>query len=135
MDPREDLYKALMEKLQGIDGVKYVGMWNQQTDYMEEEAPFEMPAIFIELGDIEWSVLKNSFRGWGDLMIHTVIAWSEDAPIEAWRLTDKIWHAIEGISSDFFNGTYPSVTKSNHSHMEIFENVDVFKVKYLKPWF
>lgn len=134
MDPREELYTALVAALKSIDEVKHVDLWNQQTDFMEEESPFEMPAVFIELGDIEWNVLKDAFRGWGDIKLHTAIAWSEQAPIEAWRLTDKIWRAMEGITGDFFSGNYPETTQSNRSHMEVFENIDIFKVKYLKPW-
>lgn len=134
MDPREELYTALVAALKGIDEVKHVDLWNLQTDFLEEETPFEMPAVFIELGDIEWNVMKSSFRGWGEIRLHTAIQWSESAPIEAWRLTDKIWRAIVGITGDFFSGSYPAMTQSNRSHREVFENVDVFKVKYLKPW-
>lgn len=103
MDTREELYKELRAQLLQVEGVKCVDLWNQQTDFLEEETAFEMPAVFIELGDIEWNVMKGFFRGWGEVRIHTVIP-------------------------------YPCMTIPNKSHGEIFENIDVFRVKYRKVW-
>lgn len=134
MDPREEIYIALVQSLRGIDEIKHVDMWNQQTDFLEEESPFEMPAVFIELGDIDWSVLKDGFRGFGEIRLHTAVAWSDTAPQEAWRLTDKIWRAMEGIVGDFFGSSRPCQTLCNRSHGEVFENIDVFSIKYQKPW-
>lgn len=134
MDPREELYAALKEALQGIEEVKHVDMWNLNTQFLEEEIPWQRPAVFIELGDIEWNVLKDCFRGYGNVKLHTVIDWSDSAPIEAWRLTNKIWHALERIDTDHTDGYVPWLTQSNHSHDEVFENIDVFTVKYIKPW-
>lgn len=134
MDPRESLYTELLDKLMQVEGVKHVDLWNQQTDFMEEEAPFQMPAVFIELGDIEWNVRKGYFRGFGEIRLHTVMPWSTEAPVKAWRLTDRIWRALSRIRSDSFDGYYPSITMPNKSHGEIFENIDVFQVKYLKSW-
>lgn len=134
MDTREELYKELRAQLLQVEGVKHVDLWNQQTDFLEEETAFEMPAIFIELGDIEWNVMKGFFRGWGEVRIHTVIPWSSEAPIEAWHLTDSIWTALFRIQGEGFDSLYPCMTIPNRSHGEIFENIDVFRVKYRKDW-
>lgn len=134
MDPREELYQELLDKLMQVKGVEHVDLWNQQTEFMEEEAPFRMPAVFVEFGDIEWNVQKDAFRGFGELRLHTVLPWSTEAPVEAWRLTDRIWGALTRLDGKYFSGSYPSMTIPNKSHGEIFENIDVFQVKYLKPW-
>lgn len=134
MDPREELYKEMKEKLEQVEGVAHVDLWNQQTDFLEEEAPFEMPAVFIEIGTIEWNVQKGFFRGRGEVRLHTVMPWSSEAPVEAWMLTDRIWEALTRIEADSFSGCYPSMTIPNNSHGEVFENIDVFQVKYLKIW-
>lgn len=42
--------------------------------------------------------------------------------------------ALEGIRSKSFDGYYPKQTLSNRSHEELYENIDIFKVKYLKSW-
>ncbi len=134
MDPREELYTELLDKLSQVEDVKHVDLWNQQTGFMEEEAPFEMPAVFVEFGDIQWNVQKDCFRGFGEVRLHTVLAWSTEAPVEAWRLTDRIWKAVTRIEGESFSGSYPSMTLPNNSHEDVFENIDVFQVKYLKPW-
>ena len=113
MDPRQELYAALVGQLKNIPEVKHVDLWNENVVYADQDEPWQRPAVFIELG---------------------VIDWSENAPIEAWQLTDKIWQALEGIRSKSFDGYYPRQTLSNGSHEELYENIDVFRVKYLKSW-
>ena len=34
--------------------VKHVGLWNRQVEFIEQEAPFPMPAVFVEFGRISW---------------------------------------------------------------------------------
>lgn len=134
MDPREELYQALKEKLGDIEEIKHIDLWNNNIDFLEEEEPWPRPAVFIQFMPIKWSVLKDSFRGFGELRIHTVVDWGENAPIEAWQLTDKIWKALTRINGEYFSGSYPDQTIPNVDHGEVFENIDVFQVKYLKPW-
>lgn len=134
MDPRQELYKEIMEKLKTVAEVKHVDLWNEQTDFLEQEAPFEMPAVFVEIGDISWNVMKDSFRGSGEIRLHTAIPWSTDAPVEAWQLTDKLWQTLTHIHGETFGGYYPSMTLPNRSHGEVYENIDVFQVSYQKPW-
>lgn len=134
MDPREELYEALKEKLGNIEEIKHVDLWNSNTSFLEEESPWPRPAVFIQFMPISWDVLKDAFRGRGELRIHTVVDWSEQAPIEAWRITDKIWKALTRIEGQYFAGSYPSMTIPNVDHGEVFENTDVFSVTYAKPW-
>lgn len=134
MDPREELYQALKEKLGEIEEIKHIDLWNNNIAFLEEEQPWPRPAVFIQFMPIAWNVMKDAFRGRGELRIHTVVDWNENAPIEAWRLTDKLWKALSRIEGDYFGGSYPEQTIPNVDHGEVFENVDVFSVTYLKPW-
>lgn len=134
MDPREELFQALKEKLGNIEEVKHVDLWNSNVEFLEEESPWQCPAVFIQFMPIQWNVLKDSFRGHGELRIHTVVEWSDNAPIEAWQLTDKIWRALTRIEGEYFMGSYPSQTVPNVDHNGVFENIDIFQVTYLKPW-
>ena len=116
MDPRQELYAALVEQLKNIPEVKHVDLWNENVVYADQDEPWQRPAVFIELGVIDWTTIQGALRGNGDIKLHTVIDWSENAPIEAWQLTDKIWQALEGIRSKSFDGYYPRQTLSNGSH-------------------
>lgn len=134
MDPREELYQALKERLSNIEEIKHVDLWNSNIDFLEEEEPWQRPAVFIQFMPIKWNVMRDSFRGFGELRLHTVVDWSQDAPIEAWQLTDKIWQELTRIEGEYFSGTYPDQTIPNVDHNAVFENIDVFQVRYIKPW-
>lgn len=95
MDPRQELYAALVEQLKNIPEVKHVDLWNENVVYADQDEPWQRPAVFIELGAIDWTTMQGALRGNGDIKLHTVIDWSENAPIEAWQLTDKIWKVLE----------------------------------------
>lgn len=134
MDPRESLYTALLEQLMQIKEVRHVDLWNRQTDFMEEESPFEMPAVFVEFGDISWTILKGFYRGAGEIRLHTVLPWCTEAPVQAWNLTDQVWETLLGMSDKYgyWDALYPVTTMTNHDHGEVYENIDIFRVKYLK---
>ena len=34
--------------------IKHFGLWNRQVEFIEEEAHFPMPAVFIEFGRLAW---------------------------------------------------------------------------------
>lgn len=104
MDPRQELYAALVEQLKNIPEVKHVDLWNENVVYADQDEPWQRPAVFIELGVIDWTTIQGALRGNGDIKLHTVIDWSENAPIEAWQLTDKIWQALKVLEANRLTG-------------------------------
>lgn len=56
-----------------MPGILHVDLWNDQLNNLDDENPFERPAIFIELGEINWTdVNKNGKRGALPVTFHLV---------------------------------------------------------------
>lgn len=141
MDPREKLLRDVTDIIrQEVPIVAHVGLYNQDIDYMQEDAPWERPAVFLEFGAISWEQFKPTdfgtyARGTGVLRLHVVTDWYEDAYHASFQLEQDIWDALRKIKPcEEYQVRYPDETHTNHDHGEILENIDVFRVKYLKMW-
>ena len=112
MDPRENLYKDIKRAIEdGVPAVQHIDLWNENVAFADEESEWSRPAVFVEFGTISWDVVKNTDFG------------------------ESIWKALQDIEPRAeYQVSYPYMTGTNHSHMELLENVDVFRVKYLKTW-
>ena len=59
---RKHIYKAIKEALLSIDDIMHVDIWNSQSEYIEQEQSFNMPAVFIEFDTIDWMPLLQGTR-------------------------------------------------------------------------
>lgn len=141
MDPREILYKDIKRAIEdGVPAVQHIDLWNENVAFVDEESEWGRPAVFVEFGTISWDVVKNTdfgkyVRGSGDLRLHLVTDWNDEAYHDSFEIGESIWEALQGIDPRVeYQVSYPYMTDTNHSHMELLENVDVFRVKYLKTW-
>ena len=141
MDPREILYKDIKRAIEdGVPAVQHIDRWNENVAFVDEESEWGRPAVFVEFGTISWDVVKNTdfgkyVRGSGDLRLHLVTDWNDEAYHDSFEIGESIWEALQGIDPRVeYQVSYPYMTDTNHSHMELLENVDVFRVKYLKTW-
>ena len=141
MDPRENLYKDIKRAIEdGVPAVQHIDLWNENVAFVDEESEWGRPAVFVEFGTISWDVVKNTdfgkcVRGSGDLRLHLVTDWNDEAYHDSFEIGESIWEALQGIDPMVeYQVSYPYMTDTNHSHMELLENVDVFRVKYLKTW-
>lgn len=139
MEARYHLYtslkKAISTHLNGV--VKHVGLWNQDTEFLEESMPFERPAVFVEFGPITWDTVFKAWpvcaRGVGDVKLHVVVDWNgdQDSAI-AMDLSQKVAGVLMSIS-DIEQGyavMKPGQTLTNHDHEQILENIEVLSVKW-----
>lgn len=141
MDPRENLYKDIKRAIEdGVPAVQHIDLWNENVAFVDEESEWGRPAVFVEFGTISWDVVKNTdlgkcVRGSGDLRLHLVTDWNDEAYHASFEIGESIWEALQNIETRAeYQVSYPYTTDTNHSHMELLENVDVFRVKYLKTW-
>ena len=65
---RKFLYLSLMDKILALKNeagesvIKTVDLWNEQVEFIEQEDPFELPAIFIEFQPIRWMSLSGDVQ-------------------------------------------------------------------------
>lgn len=120
-----------------VPEVQHVDLYNENVEYVDEESPWERPAVFIEFGDIEWRPLtgsKLSQRGEGDVRLHIVTDWAEGGFEAAYHLTNKVLNVLvgTGANTEAYTVYCPHTTMTCRSHGELMENIEVMRVKYLR---
>lgn len=138
MDGRLSLYNNTKRVINlKVPEVQHVDLYNENVEYVDEESPWERPAVFIEFGDIEWRPLtgsKLSQRGEGDVMLHIVTDWADGGFEAAYHLTNKVLNALvgTGANTEVYTSYCPHTTMTCRSHGELMENIEVMHVKYLR---
>jgi hypothetical protein len=113
---RKQLYNMIKDRLlsildeQGMPIIKEVNFWNEQLYYIQEEKPFNMPAVFIEFKEINYvHLLKGINEADVQVTLHILIP----STISSWENiigTDNTIGAfdiIELINKALFNfGTH-----------------------------
>lgn len=139
MEARYHLYESLKEAINTHlhDEVKHVGLWNQDTEFMEESIPFELPAVFVEFGPITWDTVFKAWpvcaRGTGDVKLHVVTSWNGDQDsMMGMELSQKVAGVLMSISDIEYGYAVmsPGQTLTNHNHEQILENIEVLNVKW-----
>lgn len=137
---RQELYDKLKEALSGIaDGyVKHIDLWNRNVEFIEEDTPWERPAVFIEFNPIKWVdiVPGVEYRAEATVRLHIITDWAnesdEDAVIDQFVLPELIHEALAGLEGDTFKDLRLSESITNHNHEEIIESIEVYSFVAIK---
>lgn len=125
---REELYKDLKRVLCDIEGVKHVDLWNHNVDFIEQEAAWERPAVFIEFQPIRWDSIVTGceYRAKATINLHVVTDWTEESNIEQFRLLNDIQLRVAGMSGESYADFDLVSSITNHNHEDIVENIETY---------
>ena len=143
---RKELYLAAAHELLSMTDendeqlVKYVNMWNQNVDFIDEEEPWERPAVFLEILPIAWERTKTAglLHANVQLKLHIVTDYKGDYgatdvdniptdSLEQFDLPEKIAKRMIGLRGEGFCNMCLVESTTNHNHEEIVEVVDTYK--------
>lgn len=131
METRRELYAAIKSAIGRVDKVKHIDLWNHNVEFIEEEAGWARPAVFVEFGAIVWQPYTGGgYRGEGSVRLHVVTDWVEGGQEAAWDLIEKIRAAMEDVAGDGFHGLRLAETVTNHNHEDILESIEGYAVKF-----
>ena len=143
---RANIYKALVDKLkaytdtEGNQVFKHFDLWNEQVDFIEDETPFETPAVFVEFQTINWSdTMQQVQRGTLPVRLHIVTEWkgsTNDGSIYQEQALKRL-NLVDGLASHLFNWKHGrdgvniqrmqrSTSYTNHNHGELVEDIEDF---------
>lgn len=105
-------------------GFRHMDFWNANTDYLEQEEPFDLPALFVEFGQVDYQPVKSGDApGRCDVMLHVVCSLADTTMPDSLRLCDR---AVECASrAEGFRCRVQSLT--NHNHAELVEHIEVVR--------
>lgn len=152
---RKELYRALKERLKllcrnesgeyymasaDMDAdlrmpvIKHIDLWNRNVEFMDQEIPWERPAVFIEFSPVRWNTIVPGveYRAEPQVIFHIVTDWAEttrdDEPsgIDMLDLPDYVHEAIAGLEGRTFRDMSLAESHTNHNHDEIVENIEIY---------
>ena len=134
---RKELYNKLRSMLLNPEhglGIKHVDLWNHNVEFLEQEAIWARPAVFIEFCPIRWEAHQRgeSYRAEPMVKLHIVTDWVEnlDEQPEALDVLDlsEMIHGVVGcLDGDKFSGFDIVETATNHNHEDIVESIDTYR--------
>lgn len=134
---RKKIYKAIAERLRAADlGIKYISLWNRNTEQLSAQVAFEMPAVFVEFEPIQWGQMQAGARS-ADLRVRLHIVTStlgtpedggqyQDLALEHLDLIESISAAIQGLCGDGFNCFMLVESLTDHDYMQVSDNEECY---------
>lgn len=114
--------------------IKHIDLWNHNVEFLEQEAAWPRPAVFIEICPIKWSAIVpgREYRAEPQLKFHIVTDWAEVAidesngAISMLDLPEHIHDALAGLQGNSFMELSLAESHTNHNHEDIVENIEVY---------
>lgn len=141
-----ELYEKITEALRNVGGcpglIHHIDLWNQNVEFIDQDDPWDRPAVFVEFGEIIWDALKgpeNYMKGKGEVLLHIVTDWKGSAAdgspareetLEDYDLVNLVYQKMMGLRGTTFRNVNLYRTLVNHNHQEILENIEVYQVTY-----
>ena len=141
---RKQLYLELAEQLKsikdeaGLSKIKHTDLWNKQVEFIEEEQPFDFPAVFIEFGEFPWRSQGGRVQDAQITMALHILTRAEggtadgsdfqDDALAYLDLPGDINYALDGFSGSCFGSISRTRSIPNHDHGEIIEGVEHFSM-------
>lgn len=140
---RKELYNVICAKLGAIDEIRHIDLWNQNVEYIEQEANWARPAVFVEFCPIQWKAIVNGveYRAEPLVKLHIVTDWAGSADAESplkeealgvFDLPEKIHEALTCTDGETFLELDLVESDTNHNHEDIVESVEVYQCVAVK---
>lgn len=132
-----EIYETLTGRLLATGKVKYVDLWNQNVEFIEQESAWPTPAVFIEFSPIEWGANHQGelYFTESSVVLHIVTEWlggtsnldvDKDNHLEMLDVMDAIHKALRYVNGEHFKGMSLSSTTMNHNHEELVETIESY---------
>lgn len=117
------LYNQIKNYVQtNINQIAHTSLWNDQINNLEDEVPFMRPALFVELGAIQWNTAsKRQKTGTITITLHLItdcydtLADDNDA-LQALDLLDTLASAFDGVRFENCTPLVPNTTTTDSNH-------------------
>ncbi|WP_303027670.1 hypothetical protein [Duncaniella dubosii] len=108
--------------------IKHIDLWNHNVEFLEQEAPWPRPAVFIEFVPFKWHAVVPGveYRAQPLINLHVVTDWAEQNDIGEFRLLDKIHKLLAGLEGENFMEFDIDSSATNHNHEDIVENIETY---------
>lgn len=117
--------------------IKHIDLWNEQVEFIEQETPFDTPAIFIEFLEMKWVTLGgNAQKSNPTIRFHIVqkyegscsnISIFREKALERFTILDELdKHMASFMQKEgdkIISLWQRSTSSTNHNHDELIEDI------------
>lgn len=136
---RREIYSRLRDVFLS-HGVSHVGLWNEQVAFIEQEAAWPRPAVFVEFGGVLWRYPDKSCvdglrhrRGVLPVVLHIVsdVVGDDVVLLDVYDLCETLCQALTSLSGVSFRRLKLVESRSDHNHEELLETIEVYECDVL----
>lgn len=121
--------------------IKHIDLWNRNVEFIEEDAPWARPAVFIEFGEVQWRLYggaKCGLIGEMPVTLHVVTDWkgptaegelTSSESVASMDLSELICAKLQGLCGEHFRNLSLLSSQPNHDHEEIVESIERYACK------
>jgi hypothetical protein len=140
---RKQLYLDTKERLQTVTTeagnplFHHFDLWNRQVEFLEQETPFQCPAVFVEFAPMTWRTLGNRVQDCELTMrLHIVTEWfadtaanspTEQQALEFLDITDRVVCVMQHFATPYMNSWMRTQSITNHDHEHYVDNVEEYR--------
>jgi len=133
----QDQYITAAELDSSKSAIKHFAIWNNQLQYLADEQPFPLPAVFLQFNPILWEQRSKGIRAADvSLTLHVItrhIAGGSQSltqpNIAFFDLLDAINANLYGLRADFFRNLVSTSSATDHNHAELIDSQETYTVQ------
>lgn len=149
---RKQLYLGLIGRLKNLKDenggqrLKSFNLWNEQVDFIEEEEPFDTPAVFIEFLPMDWKTPGGNMQQADvSIRLHVVTSWKgseregslcQEQALQRFDLLDEINGCLFNYADAGEHGNFCMFRRTgsatNHNHGELVEDIETFTCRVME---
>ena len=139
---RKELYLDIKNRLKTVQNTngeqlfKHIDLWNKQVERIEQEEPFDCPAVFIEFNPMNWRTQGNRVQDCDlTVRLHIVTEWSagtadgsptEEQALEFLNIANHVVAVLQGFSTPYMNSWMRTKSITGHDHEQYVDNVEEY---------
>lgn len=140
---RKQLYLDIKSRLREVlkaDGTPlfhHFDLWNRQVEFVEQETPFNCPAVFVEFSPLQWRTLGNRVQvAELTVRLHIVTEWyagtafnspTESQSLDFLDISDRVAYSLQGFSGPYMNSWMRTQSITNHDHERYVDSVEEYR--------
>lgn len=128
MSTKKDFYLAVRAKLEAIEGIKHVRLYNSQFDEMDNENTFPFPCVFIEFSALDWLTKSEGYQeAETTIKLHVGFESVKTEELEILDLLEDIHADLQGMHDPEY---YTPLDRSFEGQDTNHDNVIVWQMDY-----
>lgn len=132
---RTEIHDTITSALRQIPEILHIGLWNENIQFINQEQPWQRPAVFIEFLPADWTAPSKEpgiLTADTQIRLHIVTDAITATLDNRTELSSDITAALCCTHGQYFTRIRLAQNATNHNHDEVIEDIDTYTIKVYK---